>query len=76
MAGCEKLHYRVSILLIFHNDNDDSDHNNHNDNDNDNENDNDNDNSNHTKMLEDNGQESRLVTLRSHGRLQKIILLV
>ena len=45
----------MSILLIFHNDNDDSDHNNHDDNDNDN------DNNNHTKMLEDNGQESRLV---------------
>ena len=60
----------MSILLNFHNDNDDSDHNIHNDNDNDNGN------NNYAKMLEDNGQKSRLVTLRSHGRLQKITLCV
>ena len=41
----------MSILLTFHNDNDDSDHNN----------DNDNDNSNLTKMLGDNGPESRII---------------
>ena len=39
----------MSILLTFQNDNDDSDHNN------------DNDNSNLTKMLRDNGPESRII---------------
>ena len=39
----------MSILLTFHNDNDDNDHNN------------DNDNSNLTKMLGDNGPESRII---------------
>ena len=67
-----------NVTLIFYNDNNNSDHNNHNnnnDNDNNNNNDNNKNTDNYTKMLEDNGQESRLVTLQSHGRLQKIILL-